>query len=276
MAEKEETQLPGTPEVPLDDLHVEETPEVEAKEEEQPPQSDPVEEEARAGGWLPKEEFFANPANAGKKWRSAELFLELTPLYEKLDSLHKQNKTLNQGLKAFAEHNKRIEVSAYNRAKAELMRERKVALEEQDFVKAEEIRDQIDALPKPVPPPVPDLPPEPNPGFLAWKDQNKWYANNADAKMWADTYGTSLIQGGTNPQEMLRQVSEKARQVFPHLFVNPKRESAPSVETGSTKGKSTGFSLTSEETAIMNRLIASGAPITRDEYIAQIKRTRGA
>jgi len=255
------------------EVEPDETPET---EEAQSPAENPTEVEARSQGWVPREEFEANPANAGKKWRSAELFLELTPLYEKLDALHKQNKTLNQGLKAFAEHNKKIEISAYNKAKAELVRERKAALEEQDFVRAEQIRDEIDALPPPQPPNVPQLPNEPNPAFVSWKAANPWYSNNLDAKMWADATGAALVQQGKHPQEMLTELTQRARQVFPHLFTNPKREQAPAVESGGSKGKTSGnFQMTKEENAIMNRLIASGAPITRDEYIAQLKRTRG-
>jgi hypothetical protein len=247
------------------------------EQESQTPETDPAEVEARAAGWVPREEFEANPANAGKKWRSAELFVELTPLFEKIDSLHKQNKTLNQGLKAFAEHNKKIEVNAYNRAKAELLAEKKKAAEEGDVARVEAIRDEIDALPKPQVPVVQDLPEAPNAEFLKWKTRNSWYSSNEDAKLFADTYGVKLAQSGLEPDAVLRQVTQKVQQVFPDLFVNPKRESAPNVESGGTRSKSAGgFSLTSEETAIMNRLISSGAPITRDEYIAQIKRTRGA
>ena len=271
MAEPNENTPPiEDPQVPGQEPQADETPQ-------QTPEVSPAEAEARAAGWLPKEEFEANPANAGKKWRSAELFLELTPLYEKIDTLHKQNKTLNQGLKAFAEHNKRIEINAYNKAKAELMRERKAALEEQDFVRAEQIRDEIDALPIPQVPAVPDLPPEPNPVFAQWKNQNNWYTSSPDAKAWADAMGASLIQEGKSPSEMLTELSSRARRVFPQLFENPKRNQAPAVESSGKQGKSTGgFQMTTEETAIMNRLIASGAPITRDEYIAQLKRTRGA
>jgi hypothetical protein len=269
MAEEKSTPTSGEPRV--------EGQQAAENREQQTPKVDPIEEEARTQGWVSREEFEANPANAGKKWRSAELFLELTPLYEKLDSLHRTNKTLNQGLKALAEHNKKIEIGAYNRAKAELLRERKNALEEQDFVKAEQIRDQIDALPRPTAPAVPDLPPEEPPAPLVeWKAKNRWYSNDPDAKMWADAMGASMIAEGKTPVQMLEELSKRAPKVFPHLFTNPKRESAPSVESGGTKGKSSGgFQLTSEETAIMNRLIASGAPITRDEYIAQLKRTRG-
>ncbi len=252
-------------------------PEVIENQEQQTPEADPVETEARAAGWVPKEEFYSNPANTGKKWRSAELFVELTPLYEKIDSLHKQNKTLNQGLKAFADHNKKIEVTAYNRAKAELIAEKKKAAEDGDIAKVEEIRDQIDALPKPTAPAVADIPQEPNTAFLEWKSRNPWYNTNSDAKLFADTLGIKLIQEGNTPEQVLTQVQAKVKQLFPNLFVNPNRASAPGVESGGSKGKTSGgFQMSKEETAIMNRLIASGAPITRDEYIAQLKSMRGA
>lgn len=281
MADENET-LP--PEVEVIEPQAEETPppqkeETPPKKEEpqsEAPSEDPIEAEARALGWQPKAEFDANPANAGKKWRSAELFMELTPLFEKIDSLHKQNKTLNQGIKALAEHNKKVEVAAYNRAKAELQAARKAALEEGELVKAEEIRDQIDALPRPSAPAVPNVPAEPPPQFVEWRNRNRWYDMNEDARLFADTYGVKLHNKGVHPDEVLKQVEEKVRSAFPQLFVNPKRDNAPSVESGSRAKSSSTFQMTREEVDVMNAMIRAGAPITREEYIAQLKKTRGA
>jgi len=245
-------------------------------EEPQTIEENPIEAEARALGWQPKAEFDANPANAGKKWRSAELFMELTPLFEKIDSLHKQNKTLDKGLKALAEHNKKIEVAAYNRAKAELQAQRRAALEDNDIVKAEDIRDQIEALPKPAAPSIPTGPAEPPPQFIEWRARNRWYDMNEDARLFADTFGVKLHNSGVHPDEVLKQVEAKVRQTFPNLFINPKRDTAPTVESGARAKSTSTFQLTREEADVMNAMIRAGAPITREEYIAQLRKTRGA
>lgn len=251
----------------------------EAKKEEIPPQTpeiNPVEEEARAMGWVPKEEFEANPANAGKKWRSAETFVELAPIFDKIDQLHKTNKTLSQGMKALAEHNKKVEQAAYNRARAELLKERKAALEESDFVRAEEIRDKLDAMAPPQPVPVPEVPADPPQQFVEWRERNRWYDSNEDARLFADTFGVKLANQGLSPDEVLKRVEAKVKTTFPQLFTNPNRSNAPAVESGSRSKPVERFQMTREEVDVMNAMIRAGAPITREEYIAQLKKTRGA
>lgn len=279
MAEQDQEQLPPEVEV-IEPPVAEETPPPEKKAEEpqteEAPAEDPIEAEARALGWRPRAEFEANPANAGKKWRSAELFMELSPLFEKIDTLHKTNKRLDAGLKTLAEHNRKVEIAAYNRAKAELKAQRKAALEEQDFVRAEEIRDQIDALPPPQAPVPGPAVQEPAPAFVEWKNRNRWYEVNEDAKLFADTYGVKLAQSGKSPSEVLSLVEQKVKQTFPQLFTNPKRENAPAVEQGARARSSSTFQMTREEVDAMNTLIRAGAPITREEYIAQLKKIRGA
>jgi hypothetical protein len=247
-----------------------------AKEPETPASPDPTEADARALGWLPKAEFDANPANAGKKWRSAETFMDLVPIFDKIDQLHKTNKSLSQGMKALAEHNRKVEVAAYNRAKAELLSQRKEALAEQDFVKAEEIRDQLDAMSPPQPIPVPEVPAEPPPQFQEWRNRNRWYDTNEDARLFADTYGVKLASQGMHPDTVLQRVEEKVKTTFPQLFTNPNRNNAPAVESGGRNKQSSGFQMTREEVDIMNKLIASGAPISKEEYISQLKKIRGA
>ena len=68
------------------------------------------------------------------------------------------------------------------------------------------------------------------------------------------------------------------KEEFSHKFQNPNRAKPAAVESGSAKGsgqKKDNFQLTDEETRVMNRFVKAGV-MTKDEYIAEIKASRGA
>jgi len=250
----------------------------EKKEGEQAPVITEVEQQALSLGWKPEEEFKADPANEGKKWRTAEDFMDRKSLFDKIDEVKRRNRDLERGLHSLAEHNKRIEQSSYERALRELRNERKLALEENDLVKAEELRDRIDEVreqqravkeTQPVAPAV-------NEEFVAWVQNNKWYETDVDMKAFADGYAATLWnQGVQSRAEALPMIERKVREVFASKFRNPNKNLAPSLESGKGKAKSDSFSLTPEEEKIMNNMIRAGSPISREEYIKQIKASRG-
>jgi len=237
------------------------------------PELSPIEQEAVSQGWKPKEQFDADPANEGKKWRSAELFLELTPLFSKIDDLHKQNKNLEKGIKTLSDHNKKIEVLAFQRALEKLNKERKEAIANGDLEKVEEIRDRIDELKNtPATPEVQtsvEVPQE----FTDWQSRNRWYTSDQEMRTFADGYGTSLARGGMRPDAVLAAVEKRIKEVYPDRFRNPNKDKAPSVEGGKGKG-SKGESLpqlTEMEERVLNTMLKAGAPISREEYIKQIR-----
>lgn len=236
-----------------------------------------VEQEAMSHGWKPEAEF---DSKSGKEWRTAKEFMALKPLYDKIDEQHKEVKNLKRGMEAFGKHYNKVEQAAYERAMNDLKAKRTAALEEGDLVRAEEIRDEMDdkkreATQRPViEVPVEDRTAEMN----SWKKTNSWYEQDEDMTAYADGVGNKLLRSGKDPSEILAEVARKTRAAFPHKFRNPNKESAPRVESGSG-GKNRGGSdtafMSASDIQIMESLIKSGAPITREVYINDLKKAKG-
>jgi len=240
------------------------------------PEYSEAEQEAMKLGWKPESEFTPRP---GRKWKTAEKFLEDKPLYDKIDEQHKVIKKLERSTDMLRSHYEKVEKAAYDRALAELKAERKTALEEGDLVRAEEIRDEIDERKQAAPKPQP-VEPDPviGPALDAWKEKNDWYEKDEDMTAYADGLGNKLLKQGKDAKEILVTVEAKVRTAFPHKFRNPNRDSAPRVEGNSKKGKSGGDSLdwmSAEEVRIMESFLKSGAPINREEYIRDMKKVKG-
>ena len=105
----------------------------------EPTPQDPIEEAARAAGWLPKEEYEGDPA----KWVSAEVFNARTPLFEKIEQLTRQIKNLDANNKAVVEHYNKVAKTEYDRALKDLKAQKRQDLTDGDLVAAEDIQDQI-------------------------------------------------------------------------------------------------------------------------------------
>ena len=228
-------------------------------------------------GWKPESEFTPRP---GRKWKTAEKFLEDKPLYDKIDEQHKVIKKLERSTDMLRSHYEKVEKAAYDRALAELKAERKTALEEGDLVRAEEIRDQIEETKQAAPRPQAPLPdPEISSAMDEWKGRNNWYEKDEDMTAFADGLGNKLLKSGKSAKEILETVEEKVRTAFPQKFRNPNRDTAPRVEGGSKKGRSTGGDETSfmsaDEIRLMDSMLKSGVPITREEYIRDMKKVKG-
>lgn len=237
-----------------------------------------IEQQARELGWRPKEEFYADPKNEGKPWRDAERFVELTPLFKKIDEQHRQIKDLHKTTRHLAEHNQKIEKLSYEKALATLRAERRQALEEGDLVKAEELRDRIDDV-KEQSRSVAQQQTQPqlSSDFESFVERNPWYNTNAEMTRYANGLAMELNnQGVRDPAVALARIEEETRKAFaPKTVRNPNKDSAPNLEGGRGKAKSDNFSLTPEQERIMNTLIKSGAPISREDYIKQLKQLEG-
>lgn len=251
----------------------EENTEVKEPVQTEPSYSD-VEVVAMEHGWKPKEQF---DESTGKKWRSAEEFMDRKSLFDKIEEQHKRIRTMEQGLKSFAEYNANIEKAAYDRAIADLKAERKAALREEDLVRADEIQDKIDELKEQKPQAPKIAPPELPEPVIQWKQKNDWYEKDDVMTNFADGLGNRLISQGVPPSEVLVRVEREVREKFPNKFRNPNKSTAPQMETGNKKPTSAtdSFRLSEDEERIVTTMIRAGSPITREEYIAQIKKTRG-
>lgn len=245
------------------------------EKQEQSPGPSEIELQAMELGWQPEEDFKASPHNEGKKWRTAEDFMDRKSLFDRLDSYKGRVRDLEHGLKALVEHNKTIEASTRTRVLAELKAERKAALEEGDMVKAEEIRDKIDEVR--FTPPKPEVKTgELNPEFLEWAKKNSWYETDQELREAADIYAVQLLNRGVRtPSEALPMIEKKVREMYPNKFRNPNKDKAPTLDSGKGKVSVDSFKLTSQEEKIMETMIRAGVPISKEEYIKQLKDSRG-
>jgi regulator of replication initiation timing len=249
---------------------------VEATEQQETPQLSEVELQAMELGWKPKEQF---DEASGKKWRTAEDFLDRKTFFDKIDEQHKRIRTLEKGLQAHAEYNAKIEKAAYERALSDLKKQRRAALEEGDTLLAEDLRDRIDEIKEQVQEvkPAQVAPVELPEPIKQWREKNSWYEKDTVMTNFADGLGNRLVAQGYSPTEVLQQVERAVRENFPAKFRNPNKDNAPQMETGNKKPTAADtFRLSAEEERMMEAMIRAGAPIKREEYIAQIKKSKGA
>lgn len=245
--------------------------------QEEQPQLAPIEIEAMEHGWKPEEDFKADPKNEGKKWRSAEEFMDRKSLFDRIETGNHEVKQLKKTLQQLSQHHANVEKRAYEKALADLKAERKAAIADNDLVRAEELRDEMDDLRdkiNEVKPPV-DIPAGPPPELVEFKQRNSWYQRDDAMTRYADSVGQELFSQGLPPHKVLEGVEKKTREAFPEKFRNPNRESAPEmVPSGKRAGTTTGFRLTDEEEKIVKNFVATGI-MTRDQYVAELKKLRG-
>ena len=205
-----------------------------------------LEDRARAQGWVPKEEW-----QGTSKWRDADEFVERGELFGKIDAQGRALKQTKDALSELTKHYQKVAETEYQRAL------------------------------KPVAKQAAAEPSQLHPEFVQWVQTNQWYAGStpkhAAMRAWADTRGNELAAQGIAPADVLKRVAQEARVEFAGNFTNPNRQRASAVEGGGapgTKVSSGRFELSEVEQTIMKKLVGAGA-LTKEEYIADIKKQRG-
>lgn len=226
----------------------------------------PVEQEAISLGWQPKDQFEADPKNEGKRWRSADDFMDRKPLFDKIDQQGRELKDVKKALQQLADQNKKVEKLAYDRALKELKEQKKQALEEGEHDKVIELDDAIQDLKTQ----TPQQPQQnaPHPEFARWVEKNDWYVKDTKLRNIADGIGLSLAREGKAPQEIMEEVEAQIKALYPEKTGG--RRVPPNPEgTGSRKsnGQSPEAMLTPEERRIMETIVRTGVP--KDEYLKQ-------
>lgn len=229
-----------------------------------------VELAAMENGWKPRDEYEGDPA----KWRSAELFMELKPFYEKIE---KQSKLLKQNEKNFqqiAKDMQLVRAQAYEKAVADLKAARKDAQYDGNFEQVDLINDQLDNLKEArrlQEQQAQQQEPQVNSDFESWQNRNTWYNRDEDLRDWADARGVRLHQNGMTPDEVLAKLEQEVKQKFPEKFTNPNRERAAAVSSGvpsKRPAKADTSGMTQEERRIMDTIVRSGV-MTQEEYLKQ-------
>ena len=243
----------------------------ENQEIQEQPEVNEIEQQAREMGWKPKEEYEGDPT----RWVSAEIYVARAPLYEELERRGKETKRLRQDIEVLKQNYSKMEEAAYKRALSSLKEQRKEAILNNELERVVEIDDQIEELKevKPTQPQV-DLS-DVQEKVNLWLQENKWYNEDQDLREYADGVGLALGRKNLPPDEVLEQVAQKVKKMFPEKF--QKKPSAPKVEMTPSGGKlkpADRVELTEDERKSMRTFVRQGL-MTEEQYIEQIKQMRG-
>ena len=111
-------------------------------EETQSPEYTEEEKVALSRGWKPKDQW-EGPED---EWKPAKVFNQIGDLKDQISQKDKDLKKVNKVLEMVKTHHMNVRAAAKEDAIRELRAARAAALEDQDFGKAEKIRDQIDDI----------------------------------------------------------------------------------------------------------------------------------
>lgn len=239
--------------------------------------------EARASGWVPKDEYHGDE----NKWVDADEFVRRGPLFEKINVQSRELKEVKKALDQLKVHHASVKEAAYKEALAKLKAEKREAFVEGDPDKVIDIDDQIAQVKEEQrqftqtrqAEIAHEVQQTVHPEFEAWTNRNSWYTSNKPMKAFADELGVELKSQGLSPTEILKKVEIQIREEFPQKFRNPNRDKTSSVE-GASKGtgraaNSGDDSLTETEKMIMERFVRQKI-MTREEYKAELKKTKEA
>lgn len=253
-----------TPEVKTDEPVV---------EQKQTPTYSEEETIAMARGWKPKEEWDGDEG----EWKPAKVFNEIGELKEKIANSDKELKKSNKVIQLMKEHHLKVKETAYKEAIEALKAERVKALKEQDFARAEELRDELDEVKEkfkndePIAPPVNEEV-VPDPAFVEFTKRNPWYkpdGNEMSRK--ADAIGFAYKQSYPEMPfaELIQKVEKDIRKMYPEKFEKPNN---PVNESGSRggEGSKAKVKLSDEE-----RAVAKSFGMTDEEYAKELASYKG-
>jgi len=254
------------------------SPESESKQVTEVTKAEPTELElkAREQGWVPKEEFNGEE----HMWYDAGEFLRRGPLFQKIDSVSKENKDLKLALREMKNLQAKIRETEYANAIRDLKAKKRDALAEGDADAVIDAEEKIELVKEEQlqlreqnayePPVEAELQPE----FVDWKTRNPWYSSTPHMKVFADTLGIDLAKQGVPKSEVLKKVEAAVRKEFPNKFRNPNQDKPGAVESGTSKTTtSSSFQLTDDEHRAMKTFVRQGI-MTEAEYKEQLKKVR--
>lgn len=242
-----------------------------------------TEQRAREKGWRPREEF----NDDDKEFISADEFLRRGELLDKIKALNKKSQDQDRAIKMLAEHHKRVRENEFNRAIDYLNQERKNALVNGDVAKAvdletqrDQVREKFDEFKRETAQAA-QVHNGPPPEFHEFMNRNTWYTRNIEATKTADALGIAYRQSNPDADysDVLNHVEKQIRKIYPDLAgrgdpaVAAVDSSSTASATNTRKGRDT-VTLTDEEKHVMDTLIRRKV-MTKEEYIADIKRLRG-
>lgn len=228
-------ELPGAEEVRTQDVSLDETGETESAETRDEQRR--VESEARDAGWVPQDEW----RGAKEKWKPATEYLDFRD--HVLPVVQKENADLRRKLEAFErrESEQRVAQEARDReiAKITLKQELKLAREEGDETKEEQILDKIlDLRVKEIVQPRPQAGQEVNPALRSeWEGfyaKNEWLKDDTTLKR---RFGVEISKNlASGAFQSLTDALDDAKDVVKRLYPERFNRGTPMAEGGGSHG----------------------------------------
>jgi hypothetical protein len=244
-------------------------------------QTSPIEERALEMGWRPREEFEGDEED----FIDAKEFVRRKPLFDKIESVSRESKTLRKALDSLKSHYTKVRETEYQKALRDLKQEQKQALADGDVDRFYAIEDeqklveQEKAVFMEAQAQIQTEPQQVHPEFAAWVDRNRWYETQPHMQTFADGVGARLqgaVRAGTmTPAQVLKEIEKAVRDEFPTRFRNPNKDKPAAVEGSVRSGTSSTKEpvLSDEERQIMNTLVRGGH-LTKEQYLADLKRAK--
>lgn len=238
---------------------------------------DEHEAQARSDGWVPKEEFDADPKNRGKEWMPADEFNRRKPLIEKISGQSKELKKVRQQMEQMQKRLEEIEKGKASPPAAStedldaLQERRRQAIRDGD----EDLLDEIDAKlaaakeGEPAKPAANTIPAE----TQAWLEKNQWFLRNEEMHNRAKEIEASVIEEFPDMPnaEILEQVEQKIRKEFAHKFSRTRREAtgAGGGRRPASGGDNKGYSdLPEDARKECDQFVRKGV-ITREQFVKE-------
>lgn len=255
----------------------------ETQHEEAPKYSE-KEQQAMSYGWKPKDEWIEGGGDPDD-WRPARDFLERGEMIGKIRALTKETQETQRALRHTMEQNAKIYKTGYSQAITDLKAERRAALEDGDLLKAEDIKEKIEATEAELAKvqTAPKIQDAPDPAHLAWVEQNPWYQDRVMQKF-ADALAVEYVtvnKGQVEPDDVRKFVTATVRKEFAHRFEAGRVKGAPNPDgngaQGSTSSKSNSgdtsrlskieADMPAEHRQIMNTMLKADPKFTKAEYL---------
>ncbi len=246
-----------------------------------------AEDQARALGWVPEEEYTGNPS----KWADAETFLEVhsknngalrkavAAQAKDLEALKAQMRGMDSAHKKIFEIQIKKQKEEFDQQVAFLKAQKREALRSGEHETAADIDEQLDGLRER----GPELPEAPqtqniappdwrtNSDMVTWAKRNPWFDVDEDMSAYAGGMGQQIRRNNPNMPftELLEEVTVKVRKAFPHKFAGGRRNPVEGGTPGETAAARTGKSYESlprDAKAACDEAVTDGG-MTRKQWV---------
>lgn len=245
-----------------------------------------AEAEASQFGWVPQSEFKGNPDD----WRDAETFLkrgqeingflrkDLEKIKGKNLSLESELAEIKSTMEEFRKYHNETEARAYQRALADLKKQKVEAIEQGDGQRVIEIDDTIEQIKEA------QAAPKEKPkaqtanydkDYFDWAKQNTWYVTDPELKAIAELIGQEVA--ARSPEKkgkaFLDEVTALVKESAPEKFQNPARslgvvDSSSDGRSPSTRKKKGYNDLPAEAKAACDKFVKQKL-MTAEQYVAE-------